>query len=354
LPAATVTGHRTGRVSAGPVLDPPLPTLENTAVQNHRRAIAAATCVIVGAGSFALSFVAQKEVAIELSAVPAGLAWLVPIVVDGGIICGSATIWSRSTEDTKRPVFAYAFVTALLLMSVVINVAHAGTTPLAKVIAGSMPLILLGTLELVAAGGRRLAARTADQSAEAVVPTPVTTLTPAADTTVAAAPYLALTPAVPAPAPVFAVAAVPAETPVAPAPIVAAAAAAETPRTTRTAPVRAPRVATAKSTVSTSRAAAGTPAEPDAPAKPVKVRIPASGEAPAKKAPADARTTAVAEDATSAPARPRAAKAPAADGIDVLPKTPSTRTRTTRIAADGTEPVRRQPRVRAQGPDDNA
>ena len=124
-------------------------------MQGFRRFIAAVACVIVGGASFALSFVALRDVSVNLQAVPAGLGWLVPIVIDGGVICGSAIIWSLSHEVNRRPIFPFLFVASLVLVSVVVNASHAGPSYLAKLIASLPPLILLGTLELVAAQGRR-------------------------------------------------------------------------------------------------------------------------------------------------------------------------------------------------------
>jgi hypothetical protein len=125
-------------------------------MQSFRRLLAAVACLVVGAASFALSFVALRDVAVAVGAVPAELGWLVPIVIDGGMICGSAIIWSHSKEQAHRPYFPFFFVAALVVMSVVVNVNHAGPALIAKVIAALPPLILLGTLELVAAQGRRL------------------------------------------------------------------------------------------------------------------------------------------------------------------------------------------------------
>jgi len=124
-------------------------------MQGFRRFMAAAASVVVGAASFALSFVALRDVSVQLEAVPPSLGWLVPIVIDGGVICGSAVIWSLSHEQRRRPVFPFLFVGSLVIVSVVVNAAHAGPTVLAKLIASLPPLILLGTLELVAAQGRR-------------------------------------------------------------------------------------------------------------------------------------------------------------------------------------------------------
>jgi hypothetical protein len=131
-------------------------------MQQFRRWIAAVSCLIVAGASFALSYVALRDVAASIGAVPAHLAWLVPIVIDGGIMCGSAVIWSASKEDGKRPVFPFLFVGSMVSISVVVNASHAADVLLAKVIAALPPLILLGTLELVASQGRKLAATSND------------------------------------------------------------------------------------------------------------------------------------------------------------------------------------------------
>ncbi len=138
-----------------------------SAMERTRRLAAAAACLIVGAASFALSYVALRDVAVEVEAVPAHLGFLVPIVVDGGVICGSAIIWSLSKSSGRRPVFPFLFVAALVAISVVINTAHAGAGWLSKGIAALPPLILLGTLELVASQGRRLEQTRALQATEA-------------------------------------------------------------------------------------------------------------------------------------------------------------------------------------------
>lgn len=124
-------------------------------MQSFRRFLAAISTLIVGAGSFALSFVALRDVSVEVGAVPAYLGFLVPIVIDGGIICGSAVIWSLSKETERRPIFPFLFVGSLVTVSVIVNTNHAAPGLLAKLIAALPPLILLGTLELVAAQGRR-------------------------------------------------------------------------------------------------------------------------------------------------------------------------------------------------------
>lgn len=111
--------------------------------------------IVVGAASFALSFVALREVSTEFGAVPAHLAWLVPVVIDGGIIAGSVIIWAQSMQEARRQRFPFVFVTLLVIVSVIGNGAHADPNPLGVAIAALPPLVLLGSLELVAAQHRR-------------------------------------------------------------------------------------------------------------------------------------------------------------------------------------------------------
>lgn len=106
--------------------------------------------MIVAAASFALSFVALRDVAAQTEAVPQYLAWLVPIVIDGGVMCASAVIWAGVAMGRKRQLFPFFVVFVLVAISVVVNAAHAGPSLLAKVIAALPPLVLLATLELVA------------------------------------------------------------------------------------------------------------------------------------------------------------------------------------------------------------
>lgn len=125
------------------------------------RTLPSLCAVVVAAASFALSYVALRDVAARLDAVPPYLAFLVPVVVDGGIIAGSAIIWEASHGARRRQLFPYFFVGVLVAMSVTMNIAHAGPTPLAKVIASLPPLVLLGAIELVAAQHMRAAQQAA-------------------------------------------------------------------------------------------------------------------------------------------------------------------------------------------------
>ncbi|MPZ29218.1 MAG: DUF2637 domain-containing protein [Micromonosporaceae bacterium] len=62
------------------------------------RRLAIGSVLVVAATVFALSFVAISEVAVAVGAVNAGMGWLVPIAIDGGIIAGCATLWAQALE----------------------------------------------------------------------------------------------------------------------------------------------------------------------------------------------------------------------------------------------------------------
>lgn len=124
--------------------------MNSRAMQWVYRTVPLGSSLIVAAASFALSFVALRDVAAQTEAVPQYLAWLVPIVIDGGVMCASAVIWAGVAMGRKRQLFPFFVVFVLVAISVVVNAAHAGPSLLAKVIAALPPLVLLATLELVA------------------------------------------------------------------------------------------------------------------------------------------------------------------------------------------------------------
>jgi hypothetical protein len=97
-----------------------------------------------------LSYVALRDVAARTHAVPGNLAWLTPICVDGAVLAASSSIWASSMRGVRKDPFAFLTVVALLTVSVIINVNHAGPAVLAKVIAALPPLTLLACLELAA------------------------------------------------------------------------------------------------------------------------------------------------------------------------------------------------------------
>lgn len=147
---------------------------ENPSVLSSRgmlwvyRTVPLIASLVVAAASFALSFVALRDVSADRGAVPASLAWLVPIVIDGGVICASAVVWAQAALSRRRTWIPYIVVGVLVALSVVVNAAHAGDDPLGKVIAALPPLVLLATLELVAVSGRMWSEPAAEATAEAL------------------------------------------------------------------------------------------------------------------------------------------------------------------------------------------
>lgn len=162
------------------------------------RTVPLVSSLVVAAASFALSFVALRDVAAELEAVPASLAWLVPIVIDGGVMCASAVIWAAATAGKRRQAFPFFVVAVLVAISVVVNAAHAGPSPLAKLIAALPPLVLLATLELVAITTR--SANAASAASAAIASEPSVAAVPVPTPVVAEVPPVPA--AQPAPAPV--------------------------------------------------------------------------------------------------------------------------------------------------------
>lgn len=111
--------------------------------------------ILVGGASFAISYNTLRLEAVAVGAVQAGWpSYLLPLILDGGVIAGSAVLWKASEEQRQRPWFAYLFVAALVLLSVVVNIAHSGPTLLAQTVAALPPLVLLGCLELVVIANR--------------------------------------------------------------------------------------------------------------------------------------------------------------------------------------------------------
>lgn len=102
---------------------------------------------LVAVAAAALSFRATSAVAESSGAVRHGWGWLVPVVVEAGVLVSAALMWVRAgAGDTTR---AEATVMAgLLLVSVVVNVAHAaGGTLLGRALAGLPPIVLLCAIE---------------------------------------------------------------------------------------------------------------------------------------------------------------------------------------------------------------
>jgi len=142
--------------------------------------------------SFAISYNTLRLEAIKVAAVESGWpSYLLPLILDGGVVAGSAVLWKAGQDRRQRPWFAYVFVSVLVLLSVVVNISHAGPSLLAKVVASLPPLVLLGCLELVVVSHRD----DGDDTAEAVR---AAQSVPAAQPVPAVLPVAATAPAAPA------------------------------------------------------------------------------------------------------------------------------------------------------------
>ncbi len=104
----------------------------------------------IAACTFGLSFDAIRDVAQHTGAVDPGLAWIVPLAVDGMIVTATAVLWTESLSGRGWHLFPLAAIIGPAALSMWANVAHAsGTTLLAQVLAAVPPAGLILSLELV-------------------------------------------------------------------------------------------------------------------------------------------------------------------------------------------------------------
>lgn len=105
---------------------------------------ATAGTVVVGSLSFALTFTALSDLAAG-NGVPSGQAWMVPLVVEGGMIVATAA----TVALEKYRSFAWAMMALSSIASVVGNVVHAQPHGvIAMVIAAIPPIWLLASAHL--------------------------------------------------------------------------------------------------------------------------------------------------------------------------------------------------------------
>lgn len=106
--------------------------------------------LLIAACTFGLSFDAIRDVAVHTGAVDPGLAWIVPLAVDGMIVTATAVLWTESLSGRGWHMFPLAAIIGPAALSMWANVAHAsGTTLLAQVLAAVPPAGLILSLELV-------------------------------------------------------------------------------------------------------------------------------------------------------------------------------------------------------------
>ena len=108
-------------------------------------------------GAAALSFRGTADYAEKSHAVDPGWGWIVPLVVEAGVLTAAAIAWVRSGDGMTARVET-TVMASLLTLSVVINVAHAATTTLlGHVVAATPPLVLLVAVEGLLREQRRVA-----------------------------------------------------------------------------------------------------------------------------------------------------------------------------------------------------
>lgn len=107
------------------------------------------TCGVVSlaVAGFAMSYDALHSLAVD-QGVPAALAWLWPLVVDGFIVVASLSV-VRAVADGRRAAYPWVLVLAFSGISVAFNVIHAAPTLVARLVAAIPPAALVLSFELL-------------------------------------------------------------------------------------------------------------------------------------------------------------------------------------------------------------
>lgn len=107
------------------------------------------TCGVVGLAlaGFAMSYDALHALAAQ-QGVPAPLAWLWPLVVDGFIVVASLSV-VRAVAEERRAFYPWALVLAFSAVSVAFNVVHATPTLVARLVSAIPPAALVLSFELL-------------------------------------------------------------------------------------------------------------------------------------------------------------------------------------------------------------
>ena len=96
---------------------------------------------------FAMSYDALHSLALT-NGVPATLAWMWPLVVDGFILLASLSV-VRAVADSRRAYYPWLLVLAFSSISVAFNVVHAAPTAVARFVAAIPPTALVLSFELL-------------------------------------------------------------------------------------------------------------------------------------------------------------------------------------------------------------
>ncbi|MBX3061275.1 MAG: DUF2637 domain-containing protein [Anaerolineae bacterium] len=97
--------------------------------------------------AFVLSFDALRHLA-AANGVAAGMAWLYPAIIDGAIIIFSLSVLQASL-NRERPRYPWALVGLFTALSIGLNVLHAPTAPLPRLLAAVPPIALFLSFELL-------------------------------------------------------------------------------------------------------------------------------------------------------------------------------------------------------------
>lgn len=103
--------------------------------------------VALAIAGFAMSYDALHALAVE-QGVPAALAWLWPLVVDGFIVVASLSV-VRAIADGRRSSYAWILVLAFSGIPVAFNIMHAAPTLVARLVAAIPPAALVLSFELL-------------------------------------------------------------------------------------------------------------------------------------------------------------------------------------------------------------
>ena len=114
-------------------------------------------CVVMvcflGIACFALSFEALRDLAVKTGALPASVAWVLPIIVDGAAVIYALSAFRASiagSEKDRR--WFFSLVVIITLVSVGLNVAHASKGLLPALISALPPVLLFAAFESLLRG----------------------------------------------------------------------------------------------------------------------------------------------------------------------------------------------------------
>jgi len=96
---------------------------------------------------FVMSYDALHSLALT-QGVPASLAWMWPLVVDGFIVIASLSV-VRAVADSRHAAYPWSLVLTFSAISVTFNIVHAAPTAVARFVAAIPPTALVLSFELL-------------------------------------------------------------------------------------------------------------------------------------------------------------------------------------------------------------